>query len=573
MRTKNLVIGADFGTDSVRTVLVDAVRGLNLSECQCLYPRWSNKEYCNPEQNIFRQHPKDHLESLTFCIKKMIKEGGPSCKTSIAGIAVDTTGSTVAPVDKNGRLLTDDEQYEHDPDALFYLWKDHSAIEEAKEIDKVFKNYSLYDYTKYQGTYQSEWYWAKILHAVRYNKNIRKDAFSWVEHCDWIPATLTGRIKPSEMYRSSCAAGHKALWHSRFGGLPTEECLKILDPYLVQVANNYAAPAPASTLVGKISAYWAEQFDLETDCVIGGSSFDAHAGAVGTGIKLNTLIKIIGTSAVDLLIQEKEYLFQNPVNADVCGQAEDSIIPGFIGMEAGQAAFGDIFNWIKETVFWPFNNLSAILPKDLACKSKEIMECFEKAFLPSIESGLMGYDADTKLIALDYFNGRRYPELNESLSGAVYGLKIGTGLPDLYHAFALSAVFGAKNIFDKYIESGLVIDKIIASGGIAEKSLYVMQMMADCFNRPIYVSECKRACALGAAIYASVASGLYRTIPEAQEVMSSKIKNEYIPDTKKAITYQKMFKKYLYLVSTAEAVNDAIIQNQGGVDETMKLNK
>ena len=278
------VIGVDFGTDSARAIVVDCQNGEILGEAQAPYPRWMESKYCEPEKNQFRQHPCDYLETLESCVKDAVKRAGDKTGKYIKGIAIDTTGSTPCPVNKQGTPLALLPEFAHNPNAMFHLWKDHTAVREAEEINQVAAEWGGEDYTRFQGKYSSEWFWAKILHTIRSDTAVKQAAWSWVEHCDWIPALLTGQTNPVNMYRSACAAGHKALWHSEFGGLPSKAFLTRLDPYLGDVKEYYGrAPQTADSKVGVIMPEWAERLSIPPQTMIGGSSFDAHAGAVGGG--------------------------------------------------------------------------------------------------------------------------------------------------------------------------------------------------------------------------------------------------------------------------------------------------
>jgi L-ribulokinase len=232
---KNYVIGLDYGSDSVRAVLIDADNGKELSASVHYYARWVAGKYCQPESNQFRQHPLDHIEGLENTIKAVMQESGVPAE-AVKGICVDTTGSSPVPVDKNGTALALLPEFEHNPNAMMVLWKDHTAIDEADEINDLAANWGGEDYTKYEGgIYSSEWFWAKILHIVREDKAIRENAYSWVEHCDLMTYILTGSQNLADFKRSRCAAGHKAMWHEDWDGLPPKAFLTQLDPYLADL--------------------------------------------------------------------------------------------------------------------------------------------------------------------------------------------------------------------------------------------------------------------------------------------------------------------------------------------------
>ena len=348
MSEKKFVIGVDFGTDSVRSILVQADDGKTRASKVYWYPRWKEGKYCDPLNNQFRQHPKDHLEGLEFTIKGVVEEAGV-LPEQVVGIGVDTTGSSPMAVDSKGKPLALQAGFEENPNAMFVLWKDHTAVKEAAEINELARSWGGVDYTKYEGgVYSSEWFWAKILHVLRQDEKVREAAFSWVEHCDWIPAVLTGVTDPLKLKRSRCAAGHKAMWHPEFNGLPSEEFLTKLDPLLSGLRDRlyedtYTSDVPA----GNLSAEWAERLGLHTDVQIAVGAFDAHFGAVGAEIEPYTLSKVMGTSTCDMLIAPIKEVGDKVVNG-ICGQVDGSIIPGMMGLEAGQSAFGDIYAWYKD---------------------------------------------------------------------------------------------------------------------------------------------------------------------------------------------------------------------------------
>lgn len=544
METK-LVIGADFGSDSVRAIVVNAITGETKGEAVCAYPRWAEGKYCEPENYQFRQHPLDYLESFEKCVKQAVLECGPNAGEHVYAISVDTTGSTPCPVNREGIPLALLDEFHENPNAMFHLWKDHTAIKEAQEINDRLSNFNGIDYLKFQGTYSSEWWWAKILHTSRVDPRVKEAAWSWVEHSDWIPAVLTHHTDPLTMYRCSCAAGHKALWNSEFNGLPSTDCLSSIDPYLGVVARRYGSgPQNAGTCLGPISKEWADKLGISEKAVVGGSSFDAHAGAVGAGIKPTTLVKVVGTSTVDMLIEKYDNLKGKNLK-QLCGQAEDSIIPGYVGIEASQAAFGDIFAWLRKTLMWPTHNILNHTSLITDEQKEKLTEELQEKMISTLEKNIHSVPKVSNIVALDWFNGRRYPNINETLQSGIYGLKLGTEAPDIFEALSMAACFGSKTIFDSLVSAGIEIKEIIAVGGIARKSSYSMQLMADVLNRPIHISAATQACARGAAIYASVAAGIYSSIPEAQVHICEDYITDYYPREEYVAAYAKTYEKFL----------------------------
>jgi len=547
------VIGVDFGTDSARAVVVDSTNGDLIGEQTASFRRWSDGKYCDPATNQFRQHPLDIMESLEASVRGALRRAGSLAATRVIGIAADATGSTPCPVTRQGVPLAITQGFQENPNAMFHLWKDHTAVREAAEINDAACAWEGEDFTRFQGQYSSEWFWAKILRTTRVDASVRDAAWSWVEHCDWIPALLSGASDPSRMYRCSCAAGHKALWHSAFGGLPAREFLSTLHPYLAELAARYGAPPrPSDTLVGTLTHEWSEKLGLDTEVVVGGSSLDAHAGAVAAGIEPNVLVKVIGTSTVDLMIADSHFLEGKNLK-EICGQAEDSIIPGFIGLEAGQAAFGDIFRWYSDLLMWPIRELLP-LSKVIGEKKKEnLTQEIAKQLLAELARRCEDPSTDDPcLIALDWLNGRRYPQLNEHVKAAISGIHLGTGAPELYKALVVGAAFGSRRIMESFVSVGLETKRIFAMGGVAQKSPLIMQVLADVLNRPILVAGSTRSCALGAAMYAAVAAGKHRRLQDAQAAMGRTTSAVFVPDRSAAERYNEQYKRFLLLGSFVE---------------------
>ncbi|HEX2976370.1 MAG TPA: ribulokinase [Bacteroidales bacterium] len=330
-----------------------------MSGHQCLnIPAGKKGLFCNLSANQFRQHPLDYIEGLEQSVKGALNGLPAEVVNNIAGITVDTTGSTPVAVDRNGTPLSLTEGFDNDPDAMFVLWKDHTAVKEAAEINELARTWGGVDFTKYEGgIYSSEWFWAKVLHVIRNNSNVKNAAFSWVEHCDWIPSLLTGNTDPLNIKRSRCAAGHKAMWHEAFGGLPEENFLIKLDPVLKGLKERlYSETYTSDTLVGTLSEEWARRLGLNENVKVGAGTFDAHSGAVGGEIKPYHLVKVMGTSTCDMMVSPASEV-GNKLVAGICGQVDGSIIPGMIGLEAGQSAFGDIYAWFSKLMLWPVEEI------------------------------------------------------------------------------------------------------------------------------------------------------------------------------------------------------------------------
>jgi L-ribulokinase len=546
MNSEKFTIGVDYGTDSVRTVIVDTKNGTEIASSVFDYPRWKQGKYCVPGKNQFRQHPLDYIEGLECSIRQALAKAPASTADKIVGIAVDTTGSTPVAVDRNGTPLSMLPGFEENPNAMFVLWKDHTAVKEAAEINHLAKTWGGEDYTKYEGgIYSSEWFWAKLLHLGREDEKVRNAAFSWVEHCDWIPALLTGNADPLALKRSRCAAGHKAMWHTEWHGLPSEAFLLKLDPILKGLREHLFMDTYTSDVqAGSLSPEWAAKLGLPLSVVVSVGAFDAHLGAVGGEIKPYFLSKVMGTSTCDMLVAPKEVIGNHLVRG-ICGQVDGSITPGMIGLEAGQSAFGDVYAWFRNILLWPTENLLAKSSQlDQAARDMLIKEMSDM-LIPVLSEAAAGIPAgESGIIALDWLNGRRTPDANQELKGAITGLTLGSDAPRVFRALVEATAFGAKKIIDRFIAEGVRIDGVIALGGVAKKSPFVMQVVADVLNMPILVARSEQACALGAAMAAAVSAGVHATFEHAQKAMGCGFEKEYTPDAENARQYEKLYASY-----------------------------
>jgi len=545
MQMDNYVIGVDYGSDSVRSVIVDAQNGRELASSVFYYPRWQQGLYCDAPQNQFRQHPLDYIEGLEYTIKDCIqKAGGAVIAAGIKAIAVDTTGSTPVAVDESGTPLALKPGFETNPHAMFVLWKDHTGIKEAQEINEHATKFDT-NYLQYVGgIYSSEWFWAKLLHTLRADEQVRNALHSWVEHCDWIPFLLTGGTKASEIKRGRCSAGHKALWAAEFGGLPPDEFFSSLDPLLTGITkklfkDTYTSDVPA----GNLSGEWATRLGLSTNVVVGVGAFDAHMGAVGGQIEPYHLSKVMGTSTCDILVAPTTDLDGQLIKG-ICGQVDGSVIPGMLGMEAGQSAFGDTYAWFRNLLAWPLQNLlsqSKLIDAQTAGALRDeltgniIAELSKQAALLPI---------DQSELAVDWFNGRRTPDANQELKGVISGLGLGSDAPRVFKALAEATCFGAKKIVDRFISEGVPVKGIIGVGGVARKSPYIMQMMADVLNMPIRIHKHEQTCAMGAAMFAAAAAGIYPNVEAAMTAMGSGFDMEYFPQPETQAIYAKRYDQY-----------------------------
>lgn len=550
---KNYVIGLDYGSDSVRAVLIDTENGKEIASEVHWYQRWKENAYCNASLNQFRQHPLDHIEGLEKTIKSVVHQSNIDAHL-IKGICIDTTGSSPIPVDKNGTPLALTNGFEENPNAMMVLWKDHTAIEEANEINHLAENWGGTNFTKYEGgIYSSEWFWAKILHIIRKDEAVKNAAYSWMEHCDYLSFLLSEKKDLKSFKRSRCAAGHKAMWHKEWNGLPPTEFLNELDPYLAELRGNlFAETFTSNEVAGTLCAVWAEKLGLTTDTVIAVGTFDAHAGAVGAKIEEHSLVRVMGTSTCDIMVSSKE-LIGNKTVKGICGQVDGSVIPGLVGLEAGQSAFGDLLAWFKDVLAWPIDNLvlsSNILDAPQKIKLKEEIEVnFIKVLSKQAENIPLSESIPT---ALDWINGRRTPDANQELKAAMSNLSLGTKAPHIFKALVNAICFGSKKIVERFEEEGVVINAVIGIGGVARKSPFIMQTLANVLDKPIKIAASDQTPALGAAIYAAVAAGIYPTVLEASQKMGSDFEATYYPEKDKVTTYKKLTQTYNELSSFVE---------------------
>ena len=515
-----LLIGIDFGSDSVRAVLIGAENGEILATHVHHYRRWADGLYCDAANSRFRQHPLDYLEGIEIVIREVVRGIDPA---RIAGIGIDTTGSTPCAVDRDGTPLALKPEFADNPNAMFILWKDHTAIAEAARINEYAKSHGGVDYTMYEGgIYSSEWFWSKILHTLRTDPAVREAAFSWVEHCDWITGELCGRSDPLTMSRSRCAAGHKAMWHESWGGLPPESFLAGVDPLLAGLrARLYTETRTADVPVGTLSRKWAEKLGLPETVTVSGSAFDCHFGAVGAQIAPYELVKVVGTSTCDIVVAPEV-----PVCVrGICGQVNGSVIPGMIGLEAGQSAFGDVYAWFRRLLGYAGEISIAQLEREAA----------------EIRPGSTG------ILAFDWFNGRRTPDANPHLRGGILGLNLGSSAPMVYRALAESTVFGARRIVERFREEGVPVKSVSAIGGIARKSPFIMQMCADVFGLPIKTPAAEQACALGGAMFAAVAARVHPDLNTAMAKMGAGVDRVYEPIPENSARYENEYRRYLAL--------------------------
>jgi len=554
-------IGLDFGTNSVRSLLVDVSNGNELGTAVYEYETGEAGIILDSaDHNLARQNPADYLEGIEVAIKAAIAEAKKADKdfdsNQIVGIGIDTTGSTPIPVDENGTPLSMLDEFKDNPNACAWLWKDHTGYAEAAEITELAQKEHPEYLAKCGGTYSSEWFFGKVLHCLRTDPTVFEAAYSWVECCDYIPAVLTGIIPhqlpstlssnsgpdqlrlsvtsigagPDMIKRSRCAAGHKALFSEQWGGLPAKDFLSKLDPKLGELRDRlYNKSYTIETQAGTLTKQWAQKLGLPGGIPVAVGAFDAHLGAVGSGIAPGKLIKIIGTSTCDMLVSESSRELADIPG--ICGIVDGSILPGYFGLEAGQSAVGDIFNW--------FVNYMQAGGKTAG--SHEALT--EKA--AKLKPGQSG------LLALDWNNGNRTILVDQRLTGLLVGQTLHTRPEEIYRALIEATAFGALTIINRFEEYGVKVSEIINCGGIAEKNPLLMQIYADVTGREMKISRSAQSCALGACIAGAVVAGKkaggYDNFADAQAAMCGIKDVTYQPAPENHSLYQKLYALYKQL--------------------------
>jgi len=530
-------IGLDFGTNSCRSLLVDVATGREVAESVCPYPSGTDGIILDPsDPNLARQNPEDYLLGIEATIKGSVREAQERepefSPQAIIGIGVDTTGSSPMPVDEAGRALCFQERFRDNPAAMVWLWKDHTGYKEAAQITQLAAAERPQYLSKIGGTYSSEWWWSKILHCRNVAPDIYDAAHSWMEICDWIPAVLTGNLAPGKVKRSVCAAGHKALFHPSWDGLPDSGFLDSLSPGLGALRERlYEKAYTADCRAGTLSDAWAASLGLSPSVAVAVGAFDAHMGAVGAGITAGTLVKIIGTSTCDIMVHPHGEPLQDIPG--VCGIVDGSVMDGFYGIEAGQSAVGDIFLWF----------VNALVSEKYGKTQEEKFGNLEKhaAALKPGESGLL---------ALDWNNGNRTILVDVRLSGLLLGQTLHTQPHEIYRALLEATGFGALTIIDRIEEYGVRVKEVVNCGGLASKSSLMMQIYADITGRPMKISRSGQTPALGAAVFAAVAAGEgkggYSSVSEAQDSMVG-IGKTYSPSEERHQAYKNLYRLYRHM--------------------------
>lgn len=521
-------LGIDFGTNSVRALVLNLTNGEEISSSVSNY-KSGDSGILLDENNplVARQYPGDYLESMEIAVKETVSEAinRNISIDEIVGIGVDTTGSTPIPVDKNLVPLALSDEFKNNFNAQAWLWKDHSSIEESEEITKLSAEIRPEYIAKCGGAYSSEWFFSKILHCYNVDRKTFNAAFTWLECSDYIPAAIAGITNISDLKRNVCAAGHKTMYSKEWGGYPDEEFLGKLAPEFVELRKTLSNEAfTIDETMGTLSSEWADKFGLKEGIPIAVGALDAHIGAIGSGVGKGVLVKIIGTSTCDIMVSPKDKEIKNIPG--VAGVVDGSVLPGYIGIEAGQSAVGDIFNWFVSNVLNRDSDYHNVLTE----KAKKL------------KAGQSG------LLALDWNNGNRNVLADFNLTGLILGQTLHTKDYEIYRALVEATAFGALMIIERMEEYGIKIDKLVNCGGIAEKNPMVMQIYADILGRPMEVAASGQTVAMGAAIIGGFIARKGKEGFENIEAIQSRVckvkETIYIPDEKEHETYSQIYKLY-----------------------------
>ncbi len=521
-------IGVDFGTASVRSVVVRVSDGNEISSAVYQYKEGiEGCEGCISDTRdplVARQHPVDYIRGIEETVRTALikaSEVSPGISQNVIAMGVDTTGTTLLPVLKDGTPLVDLDEFRNNLSAHIWLWKDHSALEEAEYITQTGQELYPEYLEMVGGRYSSEWFWSKVLHCLNTDKRVYDAAFTWVEVSDWLVAKLCGLTDMSSIPRGICAAGHKALYNTAWGGYPDKKFIESLNPELLRLLEtlNGSEVKDSGQSAGLLSSEWASKTGLPSGIPLSMPAFDAHFGGIGGGVKPGTLVKTIGTSTCDLTVTSGSENIKG-----MAGIVKDSIIPGFFGIEAGQSGVGDIFNWFEKY----------IAPSGR--KQSELM--LEAEQLKPGESGLL---------SLDWHNGNRTVLIDQRLTGLILGLTLHSTAAEIYRALIEATAFGARVIQERMVENGVAVSKIIVCGGVPRKSPLLMQIYSDVFNSDIYISKNEETCALGGAIAAAVVAGAYPDFVSAIEKMTDVSAMVYKPIERNVEVYNKLYRLYLML--------------------------
>jgi len=529
-------LGIDYGTNSVRALLVRCSDGAEVGSCVVNYPSGQQGILLDAkDHHLARQHPGDYLFGLGKSVKGALaqaKKVKGFSASAVVGIGVDTTGSSPIPVDKHNVPLALNKKWAKNLAAQCWLWKDHTSWREAAKITELAAAHRPQFIAKCGNTYSSEWWWSKLWHCRNVAPKVFEAAYSWVELCDWVPAVLAGVTDPLQVKRGVCAAGHKAMYCAEWGGLPDKEFLALLDPALADLRDRlYTEAHDARTAAGELCPEWAKKLGLPAGIPIAIGEFDVHYGAIGCGVNEGTLVKVIGTSTCDCgVVSAKKSVPDIP---GICGIVKGAILPEFYGIEAGQSAVGDIFKWWVEVV----------------CQGDGATHGKLGAEVAGQKPGQSG------LLALDWNNGNRTILVDQRLTGLLLGQTLHTTQAEVYRALIEATAFGARAIIERIREYGVPIDRIVCAGGIARKDPMLMQIYADVTGCTMLVAGSSQACALGSAVSAAVLAGAHKDFPTAQRKMTRLEKKQYRPIAKNQKVYDQLYALYRQLHDSFGGLN------------------
>ena len=521
-------LGLDYGTNSVRALIVRCSDGAEFGTCTVAYPSGREGVLLDPrDHSLARQHPGDFLHGLEHSVRGALAAAGKRRgfqARQIVGIGVDATGSSPIPVDRSNRPLALSARWRRNLNAQCWLWKDHTSVQEAARITEVAARHRPQFIAKCGNTYSSEWFWSKIWHCLNVAPDVFAAADSWVELTDWIPSVLAGANLPARIVRGVCAAGHKAMYSDEWGGLPDKEFLARLDPRLAALRDRLFERAHDATVpAGALCAQWAKTLGLREGIPIAIGEIDVHYGAIGCGVAEGVLVKIIGTSTCDCgVVSAARRVRDIP---GICGIVRGSILPGCYGIEAGQSAVGDIFKW------W----IEVVCGGDAARHARYTREAARQ---PPGASGLL---------ALDWNNGNRTILVDPQLTGLLLGQTLYTSSAEIYRALIEATAFGARAILERLQEYGVPVKRIVCAGGIAEKNPLLMQIYADVTGCTMQISSSSQTCALGSAVSAAVLAGAHADFPAAQQAMTSVKPKAYRPIAANRQAYDELYRLYRQL--------------------------
>ena len=525
---QKFVLGIDFGSNSARALIIEVDSGTEYGSAVCVYPGGVQGVFHDPKDaNLARQNPLAYITAMEKCVRDALSQATVKngfMAANIIGIGIDATASTPVPVTKELTPLAALPEFADNLNAYAWMWKDHTAIDEAEKITAAARREHPEYLAKCGGAYSSEWFWSKVWRCLNVDRKVFAAAYTWLDFPDFIPVVLGGIKDIAQVRAGVCAAGHKSLYCEEWGGLPADDFLNLLEPELTELKKRlYTKAYPSDTIAAELCPEWAEKLGLPVGIPIAAGIIDAHSGAVGAGVGKGRMVKVLGTSSCDILAEPAQGKI--PDIPGICGIVNGSVLPGSFGIEAGQAAVGDIFNWFVAKVCNSDHKLFAELNA-------------ESAMLKPGQSGLL---------ALDWENGNRNILCDQQLSGLILGMTLHTTQAEIFRALIEATAFGARKIIDRLEEYGIVINEIICCGGIAEKSPLLMQIYADILGRKLLLADSDQSCAYGASIFASVVGGKYRDTEEAQAKLCRFKDKVYFPNPENREIYDRIYALYTEL--------------------------